>query len=109
MKLIPIQHILLLTSLLIAGCNRSSPVLDSRPENLPDQTQSRPPEQTERRLSLGEATADVRQEVFRSNPKMNASATFPLREITTPVIWERLHAQVFMVTEGIYVDESYII
>ncbi len=80
MKLIPIRVTLYLTSLLIAGCNRSSTVLDARPEDLPGQTQSPAPIQTERRLSLDEATADVRQEVFRSNPKMNPAATFPLRK-----------------------------
>src|ERR1700722_5785468 len=87
MNLCPAAVATLLVGLSIAGCNRSGPVLDARPENLPDQTQSQAPAQAERRLSLDEATEAVRQEVFRSNPKMNPAATFPLREFTTPMIW----------------------
>ena len=40
---------------------------------------------------------------------MNPAAEFPLKELTTAEIWDRLHAQVFVVINGVYVDQCYII
>lgn len=100
---------MLLIGLLITGCTKGRSPLDSRAARASAEGRSGTSEPTDKRLSLAEATLAVRQEVFRSNPKMNPAAEFPLRELTTPEIWDRLHAQVFMVTDGVYVDESYII
>jgi hypothetical protein len=61
------------------------------------------------RLSLAEATAAVREEIFRSKPGMNPSCVFPLKELTTTEVWDRLHIQVFAVTDGIYMDQDFII
>jgi len=61
------------------------------------------------RLSLSQATAAVRQEIFRSTPDMNPSADFPLKELATPDVWDRLHAQVFAVTSDVGDDQAFII
>jgi len=61
------------------------------------------------RLSLTEATAAVRAEIFRSIPSMNPSADFPLMELTTADVWDRLHAQVFAVTSGVREDQAFVI
>jgi len=61
------------------------------------------------RLSVADATAAVRAWMFKGDPNMNPSAEFPLEEITTAEIWERLHVQVFRITDGIYGDQDCLI
>jgi hypothetical protein len=61
------------------------------------------------RMSLSEATAAVRKEIFQENPKMNPTAEFPLKELTTADVWKRLQAQVFVVTSGVREDQAYIV
>ena len=60
-------------------------------------------------MSLDEAKLAVRKEIFRSTPTMNPSAQFPLKEITTPEVWTRLHAQIFKITDGAREDEDYLV
>jgi hypothetical protein len=61
------------------------------------------------RMTLATATEKVRDYVFRVNPQMNPKAQFPLRELTTAEVWDRLHDQIFMVTDGVQVDQAYLI
>ncbi len=60
-------------------------------------------------MSLDDATEAVRREIVRGKPNMNPTAQFPLLELTTPEIWNRLHVQVFKVTGSGYADESFLI
>jgi hypothetical protein len=61
------------------------------------------------RLSLVEASTAVCKEILRLEPDMNPSTDFPIKEITTDEMWTRLHAQLFVVTDGIYLHQAYII
>lgn len=61
------------------------------------------------RLSLTEATARVRARIFLEKPKMNPAAQFPLAEITTDDVWNRLHAQLFRVTSDLRVGQCFLI
>src|ERR1700722_8091475 len=108
----PIHTVLSLLSMaaLLIGCARSASIATTdaaKPaaaNQSPTITISVPT-----RLSLSEATIAVRAEIFRSIPKMNPSADFPLKELTTADVWDRLHAQVFAVTDGVQEDQAFII
>jgi hypothetical protein len=52
---------------------------------------------TPARLSTKEAEKLYRQEVFRSEPRMNPAAVFALSEETSQDLWARLQAQIFRV------------
>jgi hypothetical protein len=60
-------------------------------------------------LSVAEAEKLVRDYEFARTPDMNPSATFPLSEITPPDVWQRMGAQLFKVTDGVRLAESYLI
>ena len=60
-------------------------------------------------LSLAEAEKLVREGIFTSNPSMNPAAQFPLVEVTPDEVWQRTKAQLFRVTEGVQVNETYLI
>lgn len=69
-----------------------------------------PPVVKERkRMELKEAEKLVRDHIFKENPKMNPTAQFPLKEVTTNAIWKRLSVQVFKVTEGVRDSETFVI
>jgi hypothetical protein len=51
----------------------------------------------------------VRNFIFTQNPKMSPTAEFPLKDLTTKAVWDRLDAQVFQVTEGVRAHETYVI
>jgi hypothetical protein len=101
---------LLATAALLVSCGKKQSTQNSHAADAPMVSQSIPRSGTAAtRLSLAEATVAVRKEIFRWKPSMNPSAEFPLKEITTSEVWDRLHAQVFVVTEGVYEDASFII
>ena len=100
MKTIIEYALLLATSILMEGCAKSL----SSPSNQAHAMRITASE----RLSLSEATVLVRQEIFRLTPTMNPSADFPLKELTTSEVWDRLHAQVFAVTSGARVCQAYV-
>ncbi len=52
----------------------------------------------ESRLSLDAAEGLIRHYITNSQPKMNHEAKFPVRDMTTSSVWDRLQAQVFKVT-----------
>jgi hypothetical protein len=87
-------------AVLIAGCCRGI----SNSHQLIESSAAANP-----RLSIADASAVVRAEIFREKPTMNPSAQFPLKELTTPEIWDRLHVQIFKITDGIQQDQAYII
>src|SRR5579862_7239921 len=60
-------------------------------------------------LSLAEAEKLVRTFILTQNPKMNPKAEFPLKDLTVKAVWDRLGVQVFQVTEGVQVCETYVI
>jgi hypothetical protein len=60
-------------------------------------------------LTVAGAEKLVRDPIFTENPKMNPTAQFPLKDITTKAVWERLDAQIFQVTEGVRAHETYVI
>jgi hypothetical protein len=59
--------------------------------------------------SLEEAEAMVRAYVLETEPRMNPSARFPLRDITPAAAWNALHLQVFRITEDIQENWTYLI
>lgn len=67
------------------------------------------PERKSPRLKVGEAEKLVRDLIFIEKPTMNPTAQFPLKDITTKAVWDRLGAQVFQVTEGVQACESFFI
>ena len=110
MKRIHAILLFLATAALVIGCakNTSNAATDTtRPvaaKESPATTQAAPT-----RLSMAEATVAVREELFRTTPKMNPSAEFPLKEMTTDEVWERLHLQVFAITGDIRCDQAYVV
>jgi hypothetical protein len=60
-------------------------------------------------LKVAGAENLVRKFIFDQNPKMNPAAEFPLKDLTTKAMWERLDAQAFQVTEGVRAHETYVI
>jgi hypothetical protein len=60
-------------------------------------------------LKVAGAENLVRKFIFDQNPKMNPAAEFPLKDLTTKAVWDRLDAQVFQVTEGVRAHETYVI
>ncbi len=60
-------------------------------------------------LKIEEAEKLVRDYIFAENPKMNPTAQFPVKDITTKPVWDRLGAQVFQVTEGVRACESFVV
>jgi len=109
MKLFCALSFLLVIQVLLNGCGKGgSPVITNNAKSRatePSATANALPD----RLSLSQATAAVCQEIFRLTPDMNASADFPLKELTTSDVWDRLHVQVFAVTSGVCQDEAFII
>jgi hypothetical protein len=68
-----------------------------------------PPAKQGKPLTVVEAEKLVRDAIFRENPKMNPEAKFPLKDISKKAVWDRLGVQVFQVTEGVQVCETFII
>ncbi len=66
------------------------------------------PAQEPNRMALAEAEKLVRGKIFKDNPMMNPEAQFPLVEITTDELWQRMHAQLFKVSDGVRVGEAYL-
>jgi hypothetical protein len=62
-----------------------------------------------KRLSLADAERDVRAFVYADMPTMSPAEKFPLKEITTDDVWNRLHVQLFQVTEGVRAYETLVI
>lgn len=60
-------------------------------------------------ISTEKAEKLVRAYIFQQKPEMNPSAQFPLEEITPPEVRSRMRAQVFKVTDGIYIFNTYLI
>lgn len=61
------------------------------------------------RVDLSEAEALVRADIFKTITAMNPAATFPLHELTTDEMWERLGAQIYEINDGIYEPGWYAI
>jgi len=64
---------------------------------------------TAQRVGLEEATHRVRAQIMSTSPDMSVSAEFPLVELTTDEIWDRLGAQLFQVDEGVRGGESFLV
>lgn len=88
-----------LVAALLSGCAQNAPVASAPATN----------SAVANRLSLAEATTAVTKEIFREKPGMNPDATFPLKEITTAEVWDRLHAQVLVVTGDVWLTQCFII
>lgn len=92
------------------ACGRTSSTVDAlatKPQ--PEARRIVVPSLPGERLNIDEATHLVREDIFRRKPGMNPSMQFPLNELTSAEIWDRLHAQVFVVSEGILVCQAFII
>ena len=61
------------------------------------------------RISVAEAERLVRTMFVKEIPDLNPAVEFPLTELTTNEIWQRLSAQVFQVNDGIYQFSTYLI
>ncbi len=61
------------------------------------------------RISIVEAEHLVRTMFLQQIPDLNPTVEFPLTELTTDEVWQRLGAQVFQVKEGIYQFNTYLI
>jgi hypothetical protein len=76
----------------------------------PDATDPRTtPEKKNPPMKVEEAEKLVREYIFAEKPKMNPTAQFPLKDITTKDVWDRLGVQVFKVTEGVQNLETFVI
>lgn len=62
-----------------------------------------------KRIDLPAAERQVERFLRAENPRMAASARFPLRETTTGAMWEKLGIQAFQVTEGVRLHETYLL
>ncbi len=51
----------------------------------------------------------VKAHILATAEGMNPAAAFPLVEVTTPEIWEALGAQVYKVTDGVRLNQGYVI
>jgi hypothetical protein len=103
-------HFFVATAVLLVGCSKNPP--NALPDSPTPTATRRLPAETDAvptRLSLAEATSAVREDIFRSIPDMNPTAEFPLKELTTAEVWDRLHVQVFAVTSGVRDSQAYII
>lgn len=104
------SSLLLVIQVLLSGCGKgASPMITNRAKTNPQQQIIAKTDAGAQRLSLSEATAAVRQEIFRRTRDMNPSTQFPLKELTTADLWDRLHAQVFAVTSGVREDQAFTI
>jgi hypothetical protein len=61
------------------------------------------------RISLADAQELVKAWAVRQNPNLDPQVSFPLQELTTPEAWDRLGVQVFQVTGGSFLYESYLV
>ena len=61
------------------------------------------------RISTAEAESLVRAMFLKDAPALNPAAEFPLTELTTDEVWQRLRAQVFQVNEGNHMFDTYLI
>jgi LysM repeat protein len=61
------------------------------------------------RYSLEDAERRVRDYIFSNQPDMNPEALFPLSDITPDEAWQRMGVQVFKVTDGVKMSETYLI
>src|SRR6516225_9751446 len=62
-----------------------------------------------KRLALAEAEKQVRAFIFADKPAMNPKAEFPVKELTTDEVWEKLGVQVFQVTKGVQSHETFVV
>ena len=62
-----------------------------------------------KRLALAEAEKQVRAFIFADKPAMNPKAEFPVKELTTDEVWDKLGVQVFQVTEGVQAHETFVV
>jgi hypothetical protein len=79
------------------------------PDSVPGPSGSERPGKEKKPLKVEEVEKLVRDLIFEENPKMNPTAQFPLKEITTKEVWDRLGAQVFQVIEGVQACETFVI
>lgn len=61
------------------------------------------------RISTAEAESLVRTMLLKDIPNLNPAADFPLTELTTDEVWQRLRAQVFQVNDGNHMFNTYLI
>jgi hypothetical protein len=61
------------------------------------------------RVSLADAEKTLRDFRFKEQPGLNPAVQFPLRELTTDEVWDRLGFQMFQVTEGIDQPQTYLV
>jgi hypothetical protein len=61
------------------------------------------------RISTEEAEGLVRAMLLKDIPALNPAAEFPLTELTTEEVWQRLRAQVFQVNDGNRMFNTYLI
>lgn len=67
------------------------------------------PVETSGRLALSEAERLITARVRQENPNMSPDARFPVREMTTDAVWNRLGLQIFKVTDGVQQCEAFAI
>lgn len=60
-------------------------------------------------MSLEQAHEDVRAALYEMKPNLNPEFEFSLVELTTDDIWERLHLQVFKMTESSIGSETFVL
>ncbi len=78
-------------------------------DNEKESASSEPPAKQKMPLKVEEAEKLVRDIIVHENPKMNPKARFPLKEITTEAVRDRLGAQVFQIKEGVQMGETFVI
>jgi LysM repeat protein len=61
------------------------------------------------RISIDQAQGLVRDWIFANQPEMNPTATFPVEEITPEDAWQRMAVQVFKVTDGVDIYETFLV
>jgi hypothetical protein len=63
----------------------------------------------EARLTAAEAEQAIRTHLRAEDPALNPAAALPVREMTTPAVWDRLGAQVFKVTGELRQNETFVV
>ena len=61
------------------------------------------------RWTLAEAAEMIRGYLQSQHPQLNPDVRLPLEELATPQVWEDLRVQLFRITDGPFIHESFLI
>ncbi len=61
------------------------------------------------RRTPAEATEMIRDHLQSQHPQLNPDTRLPLQELSIPEVWESLRVQLFRITDGPFVHESFLI